>query len=108
MEINDNIVAFWRPKEMLKAGGVHSFVYRLHWCPQWPMSSDAPEVAQVKFSGGGLNFDRKRRLYVIEFGDGDLTGTLTADVSASTAKFRTSLSNTTTTPCRRVFLLNMT
>ncbi len=82
LEINDNIVAFWRPKETLAQGGVHSFVYRLHWCAEWPLASE-PAVAQVRFSGGGLNFDRKRRLYVIEFAGGDLAGTVKADVTAS-------------------------
>jgi glucans biosynthesis protein len=82
MEINDNIVAFWRPKEPLRQGASHAFVYRLHWCREWPVIADA-EPARVRFSGAGLNFDRKRRLYVIEFGDGDLSGDLSASVSAS-------------------------
>jgi len=84
-EINDNIVGFWRSKEKLAKGMSHSFVYRLHWCKEWPVAGD-PEVAQVKFSGGGLNFDRKRRLYVIEFGEGDLAGDIKGDVSASNGK----------------------
>ncbi len=37
-EVNDNIVAFWRPKDKLAAKGEYSFTYRMHWgwdCP-WP------------------------------------------------------------------------
>ena len=30
-EVNDNIVAFWRPKEMLRAKQERNFTYRLHW-----------------------------------------------------------------------------
>lgn len=30
-EIHDNIVAFWHPKEPLKAKGKYAFTYRLHW-----------------------------------------------------------------------------
>ncbi len=30
-EIHDNIVAFWRPKEVLKAKGEYTYTYRLHW-----------------------------------------------------------------------------
>jgi glucans biosynthesis protein len=82
LEINDNIVAFWRPKEVLAQGGTHSFVYRLHWCTEWPVGTALP-LAQVRFSGGGLNFDRKRRLYVVEFAGGDLADEIKADVTAS-------------------------
>jgi glucans biosynthesis protein len=85
LEINDNIVVFWRPKEVLAHGATHSFVYRLHWCEKWP-TSDKPPVAQVSFSGGGLNFDHSRRLYVIEFSGGDLAGDIKADVSASSGE----------------------
>lgn len=35
-EIHDNIVAFWRPAEPLKAGVMHRFAYRLHWCAEVP------------------------------------------------------------------------
>ncbi len=30
-EIHDNVVAFWRPKEPLRAGTEWSYTYRLHW-----------------------------------------------------------------------------
>ncbi|RDV02186.1 glucan biosynthesis protein G [Undibacter mobilis] len=30
-EVHDNIVAFWRPKDPLKAKGEYNFTYRLHW-----------------------------------------------------------------------------
>ncbi len=30
-EVNDNIVAFWRPKATLAAHGEHVFTYRMHW-----------------------------------------------------------------------------
>lgn len=85
LEINDNIVAFWHSREVLSQGAAHSFVYRLHWCSQWPTSGGA-DLAQVRFSGAGLNFDRKRRLYVIEFGGGDLIGEIKGDVSASSGE----------------------
>jgi glucans biosynthesis protein len=81
-EINDNIVAFWQPKEKLAAGTPARFVYRLHWCKQWPAAGEAPK-AQVSFSGGGLNYNRTKRLYVIEFTGGNLTGEITPEVTAS-------------------------
>jgi glucans biosynthesis protein len=30
-EIHDNIVSFWRPKDILKAKGEYTYTYRLHW-----------------------------------------------------------------------------
>ena len=30
-EVNDNIVAFWRPKEKLQAGFAYNYAYKLHW-----------------------------------------------------------------------------
>lgn len=30
-EYNDNIVAFWREQEPMRAGGGYSFTYRMHW-----------------------------------------------------------------------------
>ncbi len=91
IETNDNIVAFWRPKEPLKQGGSNTFVYRLHWCENWPAGQPAP-LAMVSFSGSGTDYDYasnppkydvNKRLYVIEFAGGPATGDLKAEVSAS-------------------------
>jgi periplasmic glucans biosynthesis protein len=38
-EINDNIVAYWAPREPARAGSSRTFRYRLHWMadePYWP------------------------------------------------------------------------
>jgi glucans biosynthesis protein len=35
-EVNDNMVAFWRPRDKLSAKGEYTFTYRMHWgwdCP---------------------------------------------------------------------------
>ena len=40
LETNDNIVAFWQPKDPLKQGQSYSYVYRLHWCLDWPGDVD--------------------------------------------------------------------
>jgi len=94
VETNDNIVAFWRPKEPLKQGGSHSFVYRLHWCASWPLEQPTPR-AVVQFSGSGVDvdysanppqYDPNRRLYVIEFAGGDNPAESTPEVSASAGK----------------------
>ena len=40
-EVNDNIVAFWRPHDPLKAKGEYILSYRLHWCWSAPARIDA-------------------------------------------------------------------
>ena len=90
-ETNDNIVSFWHPREPLRQGASHAFVYRLHWCENWPTEQPAP-VALVTFSGSGVNYDYSSnppkydpnlRLYVIEFSGGPTAGELKANVTAS-------------------------
>jgi glucans biosynthesis protein len=85
LEINDNIVAFWRPKDPLVQGSSYSYVYRLHWLAE-RLPGEAGDIAAVRFSGGGMNFDRKLRLYVIEFAGSNLSGNLAAEVEASAGK----------------------
>ena len=48
----------------------------------------------ARFSGGGLNFDQNKRLYVIDFEGGSLTGDVVADVTASQG----TISNVVTQP----------
>lgn len=80
-ETNDNIVAYWRPKELVTKGTEYSLTYRLHWGKSWPLG--AQSVAQAVFAGSGLNFEQTRRQFIIEFTGGDLSGQITADVKAS-------------------------
>ncbi len=63
-EINDNIVAFWRPKDKLNAKGQYDITYRLHWCEHVPWTSPLAKVAATR---SGLAWDRKGRLFVIDF-----------------------------------------
>lgn len=91
LETNDNIVAFWHPREPLKQGQSYAFVYRLHWCADWP-SAGEPPVARAVFSGAGVDpnftasppaYDPNLRLYVLEFAGGPAEGEIKADVSAN-------------------------
>lgn len=83
-EVNDNIVAYWRPKDGVAKGREYSLTYRLHWCRNWPVVP--PAVAQAVFSGSGLNIEQTRRQFIIEFTGGDLTGEIAAEVKASTGE----------------------
>lgn len=61
-EYNDNIVAFWRPKEALKAGREYIYTYRLHWTGDDP---HAPELATFVHSRQG-SASGNRRLFVLD------------------------------------------
>jgi glucans biosynthesis protein len=81
-EINDNIVAYWRPKDAVQKGTEYSLTYRLHWAQDWPLDGNSG-MARAMFSGAGLNFEQTRRQFIIEFEGGDLSGDIAGKVSAS-------------------------
>ena len=57
-EIYDNIVAFWRPREVMKAGSSHSFSYKLTWGGEPESKVDVARVINTRmgkrFKGGYL------------------------------------------------------
>jgi glucans biosynthesis protein len=63
-EVNDNIVAFWRPHEPLRAKGEYNLNYRLHWCATIP--GDAT-LATVIATRCGQSLTGKNRLFVVDF-----------------------------------------
>jgi periplasmic glucans biosynthesis protein len=79
-EFMDNIVAFWRPAEPLRAGGEYRFDYRVTWTV-----APAPQTgaARIVESRSGREHDRPGTLrYVIDYA-GDPEG-LSAEVQAAT------------------------
>jgi glucans biosynthesis protein len=70
-EVNDNMVAFWRPHEALKAKGEYLLNYRLHWC--WAPPGEV-KLAQAIETRCGLAFDQKHRQFVIDFVGDSLKG----------------------------------
>lgn len=60
-EVHDNIVAFWRPKEVLRKGGEYFHTYRLHWT--WETPDDSPLGRFVATRAGGTP---ERRLFVLD------------------------------------------
>jgi glucans biosynthesis protein len=63
-EVNDNVVAFWRAKEPLRAKGEYNRNYRLHWC--WTAPGEAT-LATVAATRCGLSVDGKNRQFVVDF-----------------------------------------
>ncbi|MBM2576573.1 glucan biosynthesis protein G [Jannaschia sp. Os4] len=85
-EIYDNVVAYWRPRAVIPAGGEHRMTYRLSWGGE-PATR---EVAHVRDTAMGLTFAGDRRLAVIDFADhpalaGDLSD-VTVHVSSNRAE----------------------
>ena len=63
-ETNDNIVAFWRPREKLAARGEYSFTYRLHWGADRPHPGP---LARVISTRSGIGETAETRVFVIDF-----------------------------------------
>ncbi len=63
-EINDNIIAYWRPKQSLAAGNEISFAYRQFWCKTPP---ERPDLAVAVSSRSGRGSSPKRRRFLVEF-----------------------------------------
>ncbi|ROU03202.1 glucan biosynthesis protein [Histidinibacterium lentulum] len=63
-EINDNIVAFWRPAEPLEAGGEYPLDYRLYWCSTAPAEG---AVARIIATRTGARVFEEGRLFAIDY-----------------------------------------
>jgi glucans biosynthesis protein len=72
-EVNDNILAYWRPKAPMPAGSEVSIAYRQFWCwapPERPALAAVTSTRQGRGSGG------RRRRFVVEFTGENLGGTV--------------------------------
>lgn len=91
-EINDNIVAFWRPAAPLKAGQEHRFDYRLHWCA---VASTEGIVAPVTASRTGARVFEAGRIFAIDYAPHPALGTdparIEARISTSAGEITTQL-----------------
>jgi glucans biosynthesis protein len=61
-EIHDNIVAFWRPAQPMRAGEEYNFVYRLHWLTTAPGNPDLAQFTATRVGAAG----RSGRLFVLD------------------------------------------
>ncbi|MCJ2015190.1 glucan biosynthesis protein [Methylobacterium sp. J-076] len=62
-ETNDNIVAFWRPKDKLSANGEYTFTYRMHWGWDTPWPT---QLARVTTTLIGAGQEEGSRIFVID------------------------------------------
>lgn len=61
-EIHDNIAAFWRPKEPIKAKSENSLTYRMHWGPDAPKPNSLARFARTGVGARG----ESSKLFVLE------------------------------------------
>jgi len=66
-EINQNIVAYWRPKQTLNAGKEAAFAYRQFWC--WDPPAHPPLAVAADARAGRSPFGKLRRFVVVFSGD---------------------------------------
>ncbi len=69
-EINDNILAYWRPKAAMTAGSEVAFAYRQYW--GWN-SPERPPLATVAATRVGRGSGGRRRRFTVDF-SGDMLG----------------------------------
>lgn len=61
-EFNDNIVAFWRGREKLRAGSENQFTYRLYWGATTPADRHLARLQQMRTGRSG-----KAVVFVLDF-----------------------------------------
>ncbi len=80
-EINDNIVAYWQPREPIPAGGSAEFSYRLKFTVE-PLDASLARAVATRVGQAPNNDDL--RSFVIDFkGAGEVPDALELDVSSS-------------------------
>lgn len=83
-ETNDNIVAFWQPREMLPAGKPYTGSYLMHWTSEALVKQPLGRFVAARM---GTNFEGNRKLIALDLaGAGTTPGELELEVSASGGK----------------------
>jgi periplasmic glucans biosynthesis protein len=93
-EIHDNIVAFWRPREPLKAKSEYSGTFRIHWGSGKSPPGLPAEVVKTRV-GAGPN---KTRLFVIDLAGDMLKGVPDNEVRGDVWAEKGKLANVVTQP----------
>jgi glucans biosynthesis protein len=73
-EVNDNILAYWRPKAPMAAGSEIAFAYRQYWCWSPP---ERPPLAVVGTTRTGQGTSGRRRRFIVDF-TGDIVSSTPA------------------------------
>jgi glucans biosynthesis protein len=76
-EVNDNILAYWRPRAAIPAGAELSLAYRQFWC--WAVP-ERPPLALVSATRVGRGNGGRRRRFLVDFSGDALNGSGPADL----------------------------
>lgn len=74
-EIHDNIVAYWLPKEPVRAGSEHLYAYRMTWAADQPDIGQIARVVATRIGVGGVPGQPRpvnQRKFMIDFAGGPL------------------------------------
>lgn len=76
-EIHDNIVAFWVPEQLLKAGESRTFSYRLQTSPAPSLNTQLGYVTRTRIGSGTVPVGQEKpphglRRFIVDFTGGDL------------------------------------
>ncbi|WP_346838298.1 glucan biosynthesis protein G [Microbulbifer sp. SAOS-129_SWC] len=66
-EANDNIVSYWNPQQVLKAGSEFSFAYRMIWGTQ--PASNAVRVVSTRSGRADIKKPTPNRLFVVDYAE---------------------------------------
>jgi glucans biosynthesis protein len=88
-EINDNIVAFWRPKNPTRAKGEYVYTYRIHWGSRIPAPMPLAQVVATRIGAG----PEDTRQIVIDFAGENLKGVPPAEIKANVSNDKGQLRN---------------
>lgn len=81
-EINDNILAYWRPRAPMPAGSEVAFSYRQFWTWHPP---ERPDLATVAATRVGRGSSGRRRRFVVDFTGEMLNGDAAAELRPALA-----------------------
>jgi glucans biosynthesis protein len=76
-EVNDNILAYWRPRTPMAAGSEVAVAYRQYWCWAPP---ERPPLATVVTTRAGRGSTGRRRRFSVDFAGDTLGEPLPADL----------------------------
>jgi glucans biosynthesis protein len=91
-EIHDNIVAFWRPRLPIRAGGEHRFSYRLSWGGEPDVARSRLRIVRTAVGRADVNAPTPLRRFAIDYAPSErqpsvgTCGVPTAAVTASAGK----------------------
>lgn len=93
-EINDNVVAYWRPRNPTRAKGEYAYTYRIHWGGELPKPLPLARVIATRIGAG----QDEARLIVLEYAGENLKGVAPADIKATVTADKGKVRNVVSQP----------